>query len=77
MQVVSLAEFERHPQEWVRVAAREGEILIESDGAPIARLTSVARPEKHFPDLRDFRAEVPEGRSAVEVIREMRDEERF
>lgn len=77
MQVISLSEFERHPQRWVRAVARDGEILIESEGTPIARLSPIAEQPKRFPDLSAFRALAPEGRSAAELIREMRDDERY
>jgi antitoxin (DNA-binding transcriptional repressor) of toxin-antitoxin stability system len=56
--------------------AAEGELLLVSNGRPIARLTSVARsaPRKRLPSLKAFRARVPLVKPPSEVlIREDRD----
>lgn len=77
MTEVSVAQAKAHLSDLLdRVEAGET-VTITRRGRPIARVSGIATPKKpiDFEALRRFRASMPMSeRSAVEIIREMRDE---
>ncbi|WP_022975606.1 type II toxin-antitoxin system Phd/YefM family antitoxin [Nevskia ramosa] len=76
---ISVAEAKSHLSEILdRVEAGE-EVVITRRGKAVARLTAEGtKKRKPLPSLAEFRAQMPMARTpAGEVIRQMRDEERY
>lgn len=80
MEAINLADAKAHLSELVdRVEAGES-IEISRRGKPVARLTSAARPRKPIDaaKLGALTAKMPRGaESAADLVREMRDGERY
>lgn len=79
MVTVTLSDAEARLSELLdRVEAGE-EVMVTRHGRPVARIVSAARPNKpiKLDELAAFRATMPSlGRPSVELLREMRDDER-
>jgi prevent-host-death family protein len=80
MGAVSLADAKAHLSELVDRVEAGDTIEITRRGKPVARLTAVARPRKRIDAARlhALTATMPrEGESAAELVRSMRDGDRF
>ena len=83
MKVISSQEARQHMGELLDAVARGEEIGIQRRGRLVARLVPVAdaavkQPSIPFLDHGELRESLPQAaRSAAELIREMRDDERF
>lgn len=78
MQTISVRETRERLSHRLDVVATGEEITILCHGKPVARLTS-PRPEPvHFPDRLALRHALPPSKeSAVDVVRGLRDDERY
>lgn len=76
MKTMSIREFRQSTPKLKETLAREGEVLLVSNGEPIARLMPVgpAAPRPKLPSLKAFRASQPQPKTPIEqLIREERD----
>jgi prevent-host-death family protein len=80
MDVVSLADAKAHLSELVDRVAAGDSIDITRRGKPVARLTAVAKPRKPIDAalLQSLTAAMPPpSRSAVDLVRSIRDDDRY
>jgi antitoxin (DNA-binding transcriptional repressor) of toxin-antitoxin stability system len=76
MKTMSVREFRQSTPRLKETLAREGEVLLVSNGEPIARLMPIAAPAPRpkLPSLKEFRASQPKPKTPIEqLIREERD----
>ncbi|WP_152207266.1 type II toxin-antitoxin system Phd/YefM family antitoxin [Marinobacter changyiensis] len=78
MQTINVRETREKLSYLLDAVAAGEEIVILRHGKPAARLTS-ARPEKiQFPNRSELRDSLPPSReSSAQVVRELRDDERY
>jgi prevent-host-death family protein len=79
MVTVSLAQAKARLSELLDKVERGEEIIVTRHGRAVARILSAAQPKKPIPldELAAFRATMPSlSRPSVELLREMRDDER-
>jgi prevent-host-death family protein len=80
MVTVSLVEAKTRLSELLDKVEGGETVVITRHGKPVANVTAAARPKQpiDFKALEEFRARMPKLRkSSAELIREMRDDERY
>jgi prevent-host-death family protein len=78
MRTLSVKEVRKQLSEVIREAEAGDSTVITRYGAPIAQIAPIRKERPKFPDLTEFRASIKvRGKPLSEVVREMRDEERF
>ena len=80
MVTVSLVEAKTQLSKLIDKAESGETVVITRHGKPVANLTAAMRPKQRidFKALEEFRARMPKlRRSSAELIREMRDDERY
>lgn len=80
METISLAEAKAHLSQLIDKVESGEEIVITRHGRPVARVTAAERPKRplDLAALEEFRKTIPPWRKpSADLIREMRDEERY
>ncbi len=79
MDAIKLADAKAHLSELVDRVEAGDSIDITRRGKPVARLTAVARPRKPIDAalLQSLTASMPLGESAADLVRSMRDSDRY
>ena len=79
MSAVNLADAKAHLSELVDRVEAGDSIDITRRGKPVARLTAVARPRKPIDAalLQSLTASMPQTQSAADLVRSMRDGDRY
>jgi prevent-host-death family protein len=80
METVSLAEAKAHLSQLIDKVESGEEIVITRHGRPVARVTAAEQPKKplDLEALAELRKKMPPwSKPSSELIREMRDEERY
>jgi prevent-host-death family protein len=80
METVSLAQAKAQLSKLIDQVEAGGEIVITRHGRPVARVTAIEQPKKplDLEGLAEFRKTIPPwSKPSAELIREMRDEERY
>jgi prevent-host-death family protein len=79
MSAVNLADAKAHLSELVDRVEAGDSIDITRRGKPVARLTAVARPRKPIDAalLQSLTASMPQTQSAADLVRSMRDDDRY
>lgn len=78
MQTINVRETRERLSHLLDAVATGEEITILRHGKPVARLTPPQPEQVHFPDRSALRhASSPSKESAVDVVRRLRDDERY
>jgi prevent-host-death family protein len=79
MNAISLADAKAHLSELVDRVEAGDSIDITRRGKPVARLTSAAKPRQRIDAalLQSLTASMPQGDSAADLVRSMRDSDRY
>ena len=78
MRKLSVKEVRQQLSEVIREAEAGDSTIITRRGEPVAQISPLRKDRPKFPDLTEFRASIKvRGKALSDVVREMRDEERF
>jgi len=78
MRKLSVKEVRQQLSEVIREAEAGDSTIITRRGEPVAQISPLRKDRPRFPDLTEFRASINvRGKAISDVVREIRDEERF